>query len=150
MTGKPPESEPDYGFKEEMQPAEVLQQFTEAATYRVGPPEKLSDDELRKFICGVLDGSIFTSAHLHNQDLLPMVFMPLAIGMFRYHSEEEIKEILTQTGVFYSYMKDAGPRAINGYPMFFSCGLLHIDDWRRAREAIIAEEERRKTMPLPP
>jgi len=150
VTGEIPESAVDYGFKEDMQPGEVLQQFTEAATYRVDPPERLSDDELRKFVGGVLDGSIFTSAQLHDESLLTVVFMPLGLGIFRYHSEAEIKAVLSQTGVCYSYMKDAGPRNINGYPMFFSCGLLHIDDWRRAREAVIVEQERRKAIPLPP
>jgi len=46
-------------------------------------------------------------------------------------------------GVIYAYMKDAiGSRAINGYPMFGSCSLLHKDDWDIVRKAIDREMAR--------
>lgn len=49
-------------------------------------------------------------------------------------------------GVFYSYMKDAGPRGINGYPIFYSVGALHADDWKRIYTAVVREQERAKTL----
>lgn len=37
----------------------------------------------------------------------------------------------------YARMEHAGPRAINGYPMFFECAMLHPDDavivWQKYR-----------------
>lgn len=51
-------------------------------------------------------------------------------------------------GVFYAYMKDSGPRSINGYPMFFSCGVLHKQDWELVHKAISKELERQKDIDL--
>lgn len=46
-------------------------------------------------------------------------------------------------GVIYAYMKDTvGNRAINGYPMFGACCLLHKDDWDIVRKAIDREMAR--------
>ena len=39
-------------------------------------------------------------------------------------------------------MKDAGPRGINGFPMFFSLSVLHKEDWERVKAAILREQER--------
>mgnify|MGYP003394655604 CR=1 FL=1 len=143
---------PDYGFKDDQTPGEMLQQFTEAATYNVGPPARMGDDELRKFVIGLLDNSIFTSAHIRDSDkhLMGSIFLPLMLGMFRYHSDGEIEETLKEVGVFWAYMHEAGPRAINGYPNFFSVRLMHIDDWRRAFSAYEVEMKRRDAIQLPP
>jgi hypothetical protein len=54
------------------------------------------------------------------------------------------KEFTQQIGVLWEWMSKAGPRAINGYPTFFSVRLLHRDDWERARKAIIREQKRRE------
>jgi hypothetical protein len=55
-------------------------------------------------------------------------------------------------GVLYSYMKHASPRAINGYPIFSSMGVLHRKDWKKVATAIQreleAEEKRSKELPL--
>jgi hypothetical protein len=45
-------------------------------------------------------------------------------------------------GVIYAYMSDAGPRGINGYPMFTSCGFLHTEDWKVVLAAIKREQAR--------
>lgn len=52
---------------------------------------------------------------------------------------EKLKEEL---GVLYAYMSDASPRTINGYPTFFSMGVLNVADWKRVREAINREQAR--------
>jgi hypothetical protein len=51
-------------------------------------------------------------------------------------------------GVIYAYMRDAGPRSINGYPMFSACTLLHKADWEIVRAAILREQDRMKNMEL--
>ena len=53
---------------------------------------------------------------------------------------------LDQLGVIYEWMSKAGPRAINGMPTFFSCRLMHKEDWERARQAIAREQERRENI----
>jgi len=51
-------------------------------------------------------------------------------------------------GVFWEWMKDAGPRSVNGYPIFFSCRIMNRTDWLRARDAIIREQERRESIEI--
>jgi hypothetical protein len=102
----------------------------------------LSDDKLREFVLALADGRIFTSAQLpKGQDhLLPMIFMPVAMGSFADVAKRDLENI----GVIYEYTNQAGPRAINGYPMFHSLRVLNKSDWERARAATEKELERRK------
>lgn len=51
-------------------------------------------------------------------------------------------------GLFWEWMSAAGPRSVNGYPIFFSCRIMHTEDWERARRAIIREQERRESIEL--
>jgi hypothetical protein len=128
-----------------------LKEFTERSTYEV-TVYRMSDEALREFICGYCDGQIFTSAQIPDSSMshLPVIFMPLALGVFREHTEKEIEERCQEIGVFWEWMSKRGPMAINGMPTFFSCHIMHVEDWKRARVAINAELERRKDIPLPP
>lgn len=47
-------------------------------------------------------------------------------------------------GVLVGDYKDAGPRSINGYPMFMSMRIWSKSDWTRIRDAVIREQARRK------
>ncbi len=104
--------------------------------------DRMPEDDLRKFVDDFVSGRIFTSAHIRTEQasLLPMIFMPLALGAFSKVNPDS----LSQIGCLYEYYDKAGPRSINGFPMFFSFHLLHVDDWERAKAAIEKEEERRK------
>ena len=53
-----------------------------------------------------------------------MIFMPLALGVLSEMDKEEVKDI----GLIYEYNDQAGPRGINGYPMFMSCRYLSKKD----------------------
>lgn len=55
-----------------------------------------------------------------------------------------ITEYTAQIGVLWEWMSKAGPRAINGYPIFMSMRVMHRDDWSRAVGAIQREEKRRE------
>ena len=48
-------------------------------------------------------------------------------------------------GVVYAHMSEAGPRGINGNPMFMSMRLLHLEDWKLAFDAYNKEVARRKS-----
>ena len=108
---------------------------------------RMSDDALRKLILDFVDGRIFTSVHIPSnqmQSMLSMVFMPLALGaLHKVHPDS-----LANIGLIYEYLDQAAPRSINGMPIFFSCRMVHKDDWQRAIPAIQAEEERRKNIPV--
>ncbi len=89
----------------------------------------LDDKRIAEIAKDVWAGQTFVSWSIPkgNESLLPMIFMPL---MF-------IDEITRKTWLrdkvahFYAPMKDAGPRAINGYPMFMSMGILNQSDAER-------------------
>ncbi len=59
-------------------------------------------------------------------------------------AKEAYREWAADVGVIYEHYAKAGPRGINGYPMFMSCLILHREDWKIIREAAAREAERRK------
>jgi hypothetical protein len=106
----------------------------------------LSDDKLREFVDDFVSNRIFTSAHLKDTevDMLPMIFMPVAMGCFSSVQPDTLKQI----GCLYEFYEKALPRSMNGKPMFMSFKMLHIDDWTRAMKAIDREQDRRKSIEL--
>lgn len=98
---------------------------------------RMTDDELREFVIGYCDGRVFTSddvgkgqAHLMHYVFMTLVFMD--------------EPLHPDTGLLWEWIREAGPRGINGMPMFTSHRAMHKDDWERAKKAIVAELERRK------
>lgn len=157
MTKKPDEEQAERQEEEDediVEPVEVSKENpSELTEYwdrlkHVEPVPRLTDDELRKFIDDFVSNRIFTSAHVSegSQNLLSMIFMPIAFGAFKDQNEESVKNI----GLIYEYYDKAGPRSVNGYPIFFSLRYIHTKDWERARKVIHAELERRKAIELPP
>jgi hypothetical protein len=109
-------------------------------------PEKhellpLADEKLREFVLRYCDGKIYTHHDVPEQQL-HFIFMPLALGALEGWTETELKQI----GCIYGDMKDASGPSINGRPVFFTCQLMRVDDWARARAAIEKELARRKTI----
>lgn len=60
---------------------------------------------------------------------LQLIFMPLAFMGMEPDAAENI-------GAIYEYIDKAGPRAINGLPMFFSCRFVHADDMEALRTEV--------------
>jgi len=89
----------------------------------------LSDGQVKILAERILKNEIFTDHHVREQDLVPRIFMtvafigndPEACGAFKKNPP----------GMIYAEMKDAAPRSINGYPMFFSCSFLSQKDTER-------------------
>lgn len=105
----------------------------------------MSEDDLRAFVDDLVSGHIFTSAHLNSQpDLVPMVFLPIALGALSKWSATGLNNL----GVVWERMDKAGPTSINGYPTFFSMHLMHREDWVIAAAAANREHERRKAIEL--
>lgn len=66
-------------------------------------------------------------------DMITSVFMPLLGGLTGMDT--------TKIGNILEEYAKAGPRSINGYPMFFSCRIIHIDDWRVITEKARAVQQ---------
>jgi hypothetical protein len=81
-----------------------------------------SNEDIKKLALCYVENGIFTSADIRpNSVELGMVFMPLLFGAVRGLDVNDI-------GLVYSEMGSAGPRSVNGYPMFTSCRFLNQHD----------------------
>lgn len=98
---------------------------------------RLLEEELIKFIDDFSNGLIFTSNQVKDTSSLSMVFMPLMMYKF---SESQINDI----GIIYAYLHTAGPRYINGYPIFMSASFLHKEDWAIAVKFLQEHEAQKK------
>lgn len=108
---------------------------------RAGEVPLMSQDELKKFVLDYLAGSIFTSADVRDQTLIPMVFLPIALGGTDLFTDEAKKDI----AIVWAYMSETvGGRSINGYPFFGTMRIMHKDDWARAHLAIKREIDRQR------
>lgn len=71
--------------------------------------------------------------------MLRAIFLPIGLGGMPANVED--------IGMVYEYLEKAGPRSINGYPIFFSCQMLHK---AQMPELIAAVEHYAKTLNTPP
>lgn len=104
--------------------------------------QRLPEERLREFVDGVCSDRIYLSGYVREPRMLGMVFMPLALGLLSACTNP--KEI----GCAWEWMSAAGPRSINGMPMFSSVKFIHVEDWKRAVAAIQRELERREKIEL--
>lgn len=101
---------------------------------------RMEDDDLKKFVRDYVEGRIFTSADLKSAEDAKLVFMPVLFMKW----EDIPKEVVNEIGIFWEYLSEAGPRAVNGNPMFMSMRIMWKEDWKRARPAIGRLLEQRK------
>lgn len=76
-----------------------------------------TDEELKKIAEDLRSGRIFTDRHIPQGMSLQGTFMVLAFAdeaMIKRLKEDDI-------GMFFEYLDQAGPMAVNGCPTFFSC-----------------------------
>jgi hypothetical protein len=100
-------------------------------------------EELAQLVMDLCDNKVFTSAHLTTEDqenMTPMVFMPLALGGLASLPKREVEQV----GLIYEYLDKAGTRGVNGYPCFFSMRVLNKEDWKKVHRACLNEMQRRE------
>lgn len=95
-------------------------------------PPSLEQDELKKFVTEWVAGRLFSSFHCRSMDDIPRVFMAIGMGALDDRAMFELKDV----ALVYEYTDKAGPMAMNGMPMFFSCRIMNHTDWERCRKAI--------------
>jgi len=86
-----------------------------------------SEEFLTQLAKDIAMNLVFTSDHVNREqwdNLLGMIFMPVVLGAFSDYTEEARKDI----GMIYEYWDKAGPRSINGYPIFFSFAIVNVKD----------------------
>ncbi len=67
-------------------------------------------------------GKVFTDRQVRNKSDMPIVFMPLLFA------DQDMLDDMKDVGIVYEYMDKAGPRSLNGMPIFMSFKMLHKDD----------------------
>lgn len=92
--------------------------ITDSAGKEVIPPQADMDEPTRRKVAlDIVESRIFGSWMMRDSDvgdMLGLVFMPLVLGA----------RLPPNAHALYEYVSEAGPRAINGYPTFFSCRIL--------------------------
>ena len=98
----------------------------------------MSREDLSKFVMDLVDGKLFTLHHIpeDQRDMAHMVFVPVALGALAGVRMEDF-------GTAWEYIDKAGPRAVNGYPMFMSLHLMNFEDWELAHKAYAREMAKR-------
>ncbi len=106
--------------------------------------ERLDPDELKKFAVDLFSGKIFTSFHIRPGDerMGVQIFVPLLF--LDDAGRKDLKK--RKPHVFYEYLSEAGPRSINGYPIFMSVRTLGKEDWDAAKVMAVKMEEAAKSL----
>lgn len=104
-----------------------------------------NDEQIKKLAVDVRAGQIFGSWMMRESDmesLISMVFMPLIF------MEQKDKEKMKKDGVLhlFSFYSEAAPRGVNGYPIFFSMGMLTGEDSAALKELMERLAEAEKTV----
>lgn len=110
---------------------------------------RLDDNALKQIAKDMYNNVIFSSLFLpeHDQYLISSIFMAFTLmgpgmdgkdererGIGSILEQEHYENWLKQIGMIYENMSEAGPRGINGYPMFMSCKFIDIEDTKKVIE----------------
>jgi len=104
-----------------------------------GPP-RMSDDELRAFVDDYVSGRIWVMQSAQREEDMALPFLVLQLSGLPDGWKAE------NVGTVWEYMSNAGPRSVNGMPMFFSCHFMHAEDWQRVLKAVTAERDKRSNI----
>jgi len=99
----------------------------------------MTNQELVKIAEDIHAGQIFTDRHIApgvRQEMVPMIFLPIALADAKM--AKRIKK--DKPALVYEYLDKAGPRGINGYPIFMSCRFLNKEDNDKVWKAYVEIE----------
>jgi len=86
-----------------------------------------TEEQLKQLALDAVDNKIFTDRHFPQgqQNMVPMVFMPIGLGLFKDWTKDEISRV----GMIYEDLSKAGPRSVNGLPTFMSLQMINVTDF---------------------
>lgn len=97
------------------------------------------DQELKTIARDWVEGRIMFSTQVP-QEIMSMVFMPLI-----FLSDEQREQLIAdEVFAFYGKMEDAGPRGINGYPMFNSMTSVTEKEYEKLQRYAKSYQEMQK------
>ncbi len=95
-----------------------------------------TEEELIQFAKDLYKGKLFTTGHISPEELksrpniLGSIFMPLVF----MSNEEHKKFMAAEPFMLFEYLEKAGPRSINGYPIFTSFQFMTKVQWEKVVE----------------
>lgn len=84
----------------------------------------LSAEQLEQLAQDIAARRVFHSGMCERTEDVAMVFMPFGLMGDNLTLAEMIEQ---KVAIFYEYLDKAGPRSVNGMPMFFSMNMLNLD-----------------------
>lgn len=103
----------------------------------------MSDVQLKKLAIDISDGKVFTDTMIppDQYQMVSIIFMPLI-----FLGKEKLEELANTCGLLYEYYDKAGPRSVNGFPIFFSFNSLNKEDIKKVDEYYKKIEEAKKSL----
>lgn len=96
------------------------------------PAPRLTPEEITELASGMVKGHYFT-ASMCPPDMIPSIFMVVGLGGLSHIDPETIGNIV-------EHLDKANPMAVNGYPTFFSCRVIHKEDWEQIADKALAAQ----------
>lgn len=108
-----------------------------------------TDDELKQLARDIHGGRVFTDRNIRRPEgaptetqaeivasLIGHIFMPLGL----IDGESRARLLAQEPMLFYEYLSKAGPRSMNGYPMFMSLNIITKEEWPLLEQYLAALE----------
>lgn len=102
------------------------------STKELRPCPRLDEEQIKEVAMGLVKGRYFCGT-MAPSDMLSMIFPIIALGGLSDIDPETVGNIIEE-------LDKAGPRSVNGYPVFFSCRVIHKDDWEVIAEKATAAQ----------
>jgi len=103
-----------------------------------GPPD-VGPEVLEEVYVGITTGTIFTDRDLPPDPAsMRMVFMPMGLA----HPPPLVYAV--EIGLIWEHLHKAGPRSVNGMPVFFSMNLMNKKDFAKIQPRLKAYFERQQ------
>lgn len=114
----------------------------------------MTDAEIKQLAMDYADGKVFFDRNIQrgeSENIMGMIFMPLMM----LNDDQRAAMIADPPYAIYEYYSAAGPRSINGYPIFMSFRQIKKPDWDKfvvylkeyedMRAAFAAKKMKKKT-----
>lgn len=91
----------------------------------------MTPEEIKQLATDTFKEQVFFSTMIPKQDehLLASIFMTMT-----FMDHKQIEQLSKdKISAFYEYLSEAGPRAINGYPIFMSMKAISVDDLKEVQ-----------------
>ena len=100
-----------------------------------GEVPRMTLHEMKSFTSDLAEGRLFTNLHIDpkHQNMLGHIFGPLGMGLLSQASENYLQSM----GIVWAPLRDAQYGAVNGYPSFPNCHVMHKDDWEQCQAAYL-------------